>query len=371
MAHREYSHFKLGFSIKGFGANEVGTDVISSYKSLSTWDSDNNGEKEVGTPIQIDYNSDDRELKICPDGKIPHGFLEVRVGEKLSDFEMMLNLYPVNEVAPGEPVTFIKFVEGAVLETKLFAEGYTPVKGDRIYVDGGEFTDTDPLNGLGDSIGVIIEVDSDDEYAEIVLEKSYAELDYADIVAGTITASKALILDADKVLSHTSDSEEGGTSVEPFAVESEMTGDGGVGGRCRFQLDTDVQLGGWANALKGITVFGENGSVTGLGSAVVAEMTLSAGTTAGTYAPLEIELNLDADAETGTATSLIYASVNGDGAGEFNDNGYALYLAGLTAESGHVFQESAVSGIDSTHALRINVGGTAYFIPLHTSASFT
>ena len=162
----------------------------------------------------------------------------------------------------------------------------------------------------------------------------------------------------------------GSTSVEPFVVATTMTGAAGVGGRARFQLNANAALGGWANSLKGYTKFGAAGSVTGLGSAVVAEMDLSAGTTAGTYAPVEIELNLDTGAKTGTATSLIYASVNGAAAGEFDDNGYALYLAGLTAGSGHVFQASAVSGVNSTHALRINIGGTAYFIPLHTSASF-
>lgn len=205
---------------------------------------------------------------------------------------------------------------------------------------------------------------------------SATELNTLDgVTAGTVTASKALVVDSNKKINEllvdaTSASTSGSTSIEPVVVTSEMTGAGGVGGRARFQLDTNVELGGWANALKGQTVFGASGSVTGLGSAIVAEMTLSAGTSAGTYAPMEIELNLGTGAQTGTATSLIYASVNGDAAGEFDDNGYALYLAGLTADTGHVFQASAVSAIDSTHALRINIGGTAYYIPLHTSANF-
>ena len=197
-----------------------------------------------------------------------------------------------------------------------------------------------------------------------------ARLNTADVTAGAITASKALILDANKKLSHSSNSTNGSTSIEPFAVESVLTGVGGVGGRVRFQLDTNVALGGWANALKAHTKFGAAGAVTGLGSAICAEMDLSAGTVAGTYAPLEIELNLGAGALTGAATALIYASVNGAAAGTFDDNGYALYLAGLTAGAGHVFQASAVAGVASTHALRINVGGNAYFLPLHTSASF-
>lgn len=140
--HKQTSSFKYGFSIKGFGANEVGTDLIATYKSLEAWEGDN--EKEVGTPIQID-TSKDRTLKICPDGEVPHGFLEVRVGKKLSDYEMMLNLYPVSEVRPGNPVTFVKYVEYAILETSLFVEGYTPAVGNSIYVEDGLFSNSDEV----------------------------------------------------------------------------------------------------------------------------------------------------------------------------------------------------------------------------------
>jgi hypothetical protein len=174
------------------------------------------------------------------------------------------------------------------------------------------------------------------------------------------------------VKTSTSASTSGSSSVEPFAVESVLTGAGGVGGRCRFQLDTNVVLGGWANALKAHTKFGASGRVTGLGSALCVEMDLSAGTSAGNYAPLEIELNLGETAVTGTATALIYASVNGHatGKGRFDDHGYLFNLQGVTAGSGHVFQAAAVSAIDSTHALKVKIGATDYFIPLHTSAAF-
>jgi len=195
------------------------------------------------------------------------------------------------------------------------------------------------------------------------------------VTAGTVTASRAVVVGTSRQLNEwtitaTSASTNGSTSVEPMVFSSTMTGAGGVGGRARFQLDTNVALGGWSNALKAITVYGASGRTTGLGSAACAEMTLSAGTTAGTYAPLEIELNLEAGAKTGTQTALIYASVNGADKGTFDDFGYIFSLNGLTANAGHVFQAAAVADIDSTHALRINIGGTDYFIPLHTSATF-
>ena len=195
------------------------------------------------------------------------------------------------------------------------------------------------------------------------------------VTAGTVTASKAVVVGSSKEVNEwnitaTSASTNGSTSIEPMVFSSTMSGAGGVGGRARFQLDTNVALGGWSNALKAITVYGASGRTTGIGSALCAEMTLSAGTTAGTYAPVEIELNLGTGALTGTQSSLIYASVNGDAAATFNELGFILSLNGLAANAGHVFQAAAVANIDSTHALRINIGGTAYFIPLHTSAAF-
>ena len=193
--------------------------------------------------------------------------------------------------------------------------------------------------------------------------------------AGTVTASKAVVVDAAKAVNEwnvtaTSASTSGSSSVEPVVVSSTMTGAGGVGGRARFQLDSNVALGGWANALKAYTKFGASGRITGLASSLCAEMDLTAGTTQGTYAPIEIELNFGTTGKTGTNTSLIYASVNGTSASEFDTAGYILNLQGLTANTDKVFQASAKAAICSTHAIRIKIGATAYFIPLHTSAAF-
>ena len=49
----------------------------------------------------------------------------------------------------------------------------------------------------------------------------------------------------------TSASTDASNSVRPIHMIHTMTGVGGVGGRAEFELTTAVQLGGWANALKG------------------------------------------------------------------------------------------------------------------------
>lgn len=164
----------------------------------------------------------------------------------------------------------------------------------------------------------------------------------------------------------------GSVSVEPMAVSTTLTGVGGVGGRAHFSMTTNVALGSWSNALKGEVTYGASGRTTGLGSAVVAEMTLSAGTSSGTYAPIEAELNLGSGALTGTATSIVYASVNGADASTFDTNGFFLNIAGLTAGASKCFQTgltAATVNAATTAALKIKVGSTTYYIPLATATT--
>lgn len=200
------------------------------------------------------------------------------------------------------------------------------------------------------------------------------ELGYLDgLTAGASAASKALVLDSNEFLDWavSSSSTDGGTSVEPFNFDVTMTGAGGVGGRAKFTLTTNVALGGWSNALKAEVTYGASGSTTGLGSAFVAEMTLSAGTSAGTYAPIEIELNLGSGALTGTASSLIYASVNGADAATFDTSGYLFNIAGVTAGTSKVFANNGtIDANELTLGLRCRIAGADYYIPLATAANF-
>jgi hypothetical protein len=151
-----------------------------------------------------------------------------------------------------------------------------------------------------------------------------------------------------------------------------MSGAGADGGRAKFDMTTNVALGSFSNALKAEVTYGASGRTTGLGSAFVAEMTLSAGTSAGTYAPVEIELNLGTGASTGTASSLMYASVNGLGKAAMDDNGYLLNLAGVAVGSSKLFANNgSIGNVDEiTHGLKVRIAGADYFILLATAANF-
>jgi hypothetical protein len=168
------------------------------------------------------------------------------------------------------------------------------------------------------------------------------------------------------------DTSTGTATFNASTTEVTMTGAGGTGGRTLFQLNTNVALGSFSNALKAEVTYGASGRTTGLGSAFVAEMTLSAGTSAGTYAPVEIELNLGTSASTGTASSLVFASVNGTGKAAMDDNGYFLNLAGVTAGASKLFANNgSIGNVDEiTNGLKVRIAGADYFILLATAANF-
>ena len=165
---------------------------------------------------------------------------------------------------------------------------------------------------------------------------------------------------------------------QPLVVSTTMSGAGADGGRAKFDMTTNVALGSFSNALKAEVTYGASGRTTGLGSAFVAEMTLSAGTSSGTYAPVEIELNAATGASTGTGTSMIYASANGTGADSvINANATLLSLQGVTAGSagdtdmvtapgGNFVANDLLTGI----GIKVKVGASFYYIPLVAAADY-
>lgn len=153
---------------------------------------------------------------------------------------------------------------------------------------------------------------------------------------------------------------------QPLVVDTTMSGAGANGGRAKFAMSTNVALGSFSNALKAEVTYGAAGRTTGLGSAFVAELSLSAGTSSGTYAPLELELNCASGASTGTTTSLIYASVNGTGAGTVDTNGVFMNIQGLTAGAGKMLVAGSTLGT-AYGGLRVRVGATNYWIPLYSA----
>jgi hypothetical protein len=177
-------------------------------------------------------------------------------------------------------------------------------------------------------------------------------------------------------ISEVTNTSTGSSTYEVSVTDVTMTGTGGVGGRTRFQLNADAALGSFSNALKAQVVYGTSGKTTGLGSAFVAEMTMSAGTDTGTYAPVEIELNVASGDSLGTKTSMMYASLNGTGAATFDASGVFANVQGLQAGSAGDTDAFNVPGgsfdvtTDISHGLKVRIGGAEFYLPLIPVADF-
>lgn len=184
----------------------------------------------------------------------------------------------------------------------------------------------------------------------------------------TLTAHDDHVID----IYSTCASTDASNSVRPIYMKSTMTGAAGVGGRAEFHMYTNVALGSWSNAIKGFAEYGATGKTAGLGSAVCAELTLSAGTVDGNYAPLEIELNVPASASVGTRTAMMYVKAQGTDVGTFDTSGYVLNLQGLSAGASNTLRTGLTAGTVNaacTAAIRVRVGSTDYFVPLATATT--
>ena len=165
----------------------------------------------------------------------------------------------------------------------------------------------------------------------------------------------------------TSPSTNASTSFEPVLFYTTLTGAGQVGGRVRAFMTANVALGSWSNALKGEVTYGAAGRTNGLGSAIAAEMTLSAGTTQGNYAPLEIELNVPSGASIGTKTAFGYFSANGADVATFQHGGNLLTLVGLGTAGASHYLFHTTGTVSATHGLRISIDGVDYDLLMRAS----
>jgi len=163
----------------------------------------------------------------------------------------------------------------------------------------------------------------------------------------------------------TSASTDAANTVEPNLFVAEMTGAAGLGRAVRATLNvTNVALGAWSNAIKGLIDFKTSGSVAGLGSAICAEMVMCGGAMAasGTYGVLELELVCPTSWSGGNKVSFIYAEVSGATKANFDTYGYLLNLQGVSVGAGKIFDTCVAT--PASHALRIMIGSTPYYIML-------
>lgn len=158
MQKQQVTSFSRGFDAKGHQNSLVGLDVINMYKAPSTWNKDEDGEKPVGTPVQIDTATaatdfENFDVQLCANGEKPNGYLAIKVGNHFEEVNEFYNLPTEPKSRPGEACVYIRHREGGYLDTCLFDEGITLAAEDEVYINNGKFTNVDPT---GDSSGVVI-----------------------------------------------------------------------------------------------------------------------------------------------------------------------------------------------------------------------
>jgi hypothetical protein len=154
---------------------------------------------------------------------------------------------------------------------------------------------------------------------------------------------------------------------------------GGAGGEA-IRAYTTVSSNTPADTCNGIhssLSFGSSaGNITGLGTALRATLHVPGRSLGGTVAALQAEFYGDgASAAIGGVASFLRCVLDGATAAmadSFDDNGHLIELSGATAEAAHLWRTgltAATINAATTCALRIKVGGTAYYIPVATAAT--
>jgi len=174
----------------------------------------------------------------------------------------------------------------------------------------------------------------------------------------------------------TSSSTSTSVNVLPVYIDATMTGANGQGRGMEVKLTIDnAKLGAHCNAIKGYVDFNGGsgvGMVTGLGSAIVAEMKMAGGAmTHGTYAVMELELVCPASWTGNFSTSFIHAQVSGTTSGNFDDYGYFFTLTGVASDAAHMWYEpgSAIAAKAIDEFIRVKTPGGVRYIPLYNDVA--
>lgn len=136
----------------------------------------------------------------------------------------------------------------------------------------------------------------------------------------------------------------------------------------QFIVQSAVQMGNWANAVLAKIDLTTTGYVTGLAGVVCAELDMPStgpsGST-GTYTCFEAEINMAG--ATNVPVSAITINTWGAEVSSFASYGYIMDLNIPVAGSGLVFQANTAS--EATHALKIRINGTPYYMMLTTAGA--
>ena len=163
----------------------------------------------------------------------------------------------------------------------------------------------------------------------------------------------------------------GSVDASAFVATETISGIGGVGFSVKAVESVNVAAGGYLSALYGYLTFGASGKCSGLAAGVTGEIVMSAGTTSGTYAALDLEIGMPSGASTaGAGTSFIYFSSYGADKATFDTTGNLFTLAGVAKGTGKLL-DTATSGATArpVQTLRVITPDGVRYLPLYSTVA--
>ena len=163
----------------------------------------------------------------------------------------------------------------------------------------------------------------------------------------------------------------GSVDATGLSVTETIAGIGGVGFAIKADQEVNVVAGAYLTSLYGYLAFGASGRVTGLAAGVTGEIVMSATTTAGTYAALDLEIGMPTGAVTaGAGTSFIYMSSYGADKATFDTTGNLFTLAGVAKGTGKLLQDTTTgSTIRPVQAIRVITPDGVRYLPLYSTVA--
>ena len=138
----------------------------------------------------------------------------------------------------------------------------------------------------------------------------------------------------------------------------------------KFVLKSEFGTGTWANAVEASLNYGTAGHATGLGATISADMILPNKTfPSGAYYPLHLSFGAQASSAWGALVNPVafIRFENWGTATEFDDKAFLFHVEGLNEGTGHLF--SAGADVAAAATLKVNIGGTAYYLMLAAAES--
>jgi hypothetical protein len=163
----------------------------------------------------------------------------------------------------------------------------------------------------------------------------------------------------------------GSVDAAGLSVTETITGIGGVGFAIQAAESVNVVAGAYLSSLYGYLAFGASGRVTGLAAGATAEIVMSAGTTAGTYAALDLEIGMPTNAVTaGAGTSFIYMSSYGAAKATFDTTGNLFTLAGVAKGGGKLLADVTTGATERPkQVLRVITPDGVRYLPLYDTVA--